>query len=470
MNYSADAGKSEHTLPAPEQAVGNLNVFRTKMFNTFTGRKRALVNIVDALCLFPGPVDCVAHLSLACPDGLNYGTLYAGLTNAKVNQDGLTGLLMETSFAPGMENVYSVDATSYIRPDCNTVDGLSMVYDSSKKGTPADAGWQYQFVVRQSHRGGSWGVPVRVDRIVAGQNKHVLNLEQLTQIAALHEGSHPPLVVFDGGYSASQLTYDIRKANIDLQVLVRVDSSRVWYEKMAEPAGPRLQGRPQTHGRRLECASPHTDYDLGVSFTRAQHGQVTVVAYNNYHQKITSQVSDFGNVDKKQMSGVNGVLLHVTCTDSRKGMRDMWLFYSGSMDTIDLKFLFDSYVHRFDIEHFFRFCKQTLGLASAKLSTAKATDTWVTCIMCAYVHLWLARGAVDVCKHPWEKTMSKARSTPGRARRVINLCWNKLIKLPSVAKTYKGGTGRVKGAKNTPRTQHETYIAPPRKYVKTKKR
>ena len=246
-----------------------------------------------------------------------------------------------------------------------------------------------------------------------------------------------------------------------------MDSDRVWYEKIPETDQPKTQGRPRVHGRRLACRAPHDDYDLGVSFTRAQHGQVTVVAYTNYHQKITSQVSNFGDVDKEQMSQVNGTLLHVTCSESKKGMKDMWLFYSGDFDNINLEYLFDAYVHRFDIEHFFRFCKQTLGLTSAKLSTARATDAWVTCIVCAYVQLWLARGAVDVCKHPWEKTMSAARATPGRVRRAITLCWSKLVRLPNIAKTYKGGRGRAKGAKNAPRIQHETYIAPKRKYSKT---
>ena len=76
------------------------------------------------------------------------------------------------------------------------------------------------------------------------------------------------------------------------------------------------------------------------------------------------------------MSQVNGTLLHVTCAGSKKGGQDMRLFYSGDFDNTNLEYLFDAYVHRFDIEHFFRFCKQTLGLTSAKLSTERATAAW----------------------------------------------------------------------------------------------
>ena len=90
MKYGADTAGPVHTLPTAGVAIENHNALRTNLFFCFQTRRRALVNIVDTVCVFPGPGDCVAHLSLASPDGLNYGTLYAGLNNAKICKDSLT--------------------------------------------------------------------------------------------------------------------------------------------------------------------------------------------------------------------------------------------------------------------------------------------------------------------------------------------------------------------------------------------
>jgi hypothetical protein len=78
-------------------------------------------------------------------------------------------------------------------------------------------------------------------------------------------------------------------------------------------------------------------------------------AWSHQHAK-----SNFTNAELTQ-----GWVIRVK--SRRAHQRDLWLFYSGDEDEVDLERLYHAYVHRFDIEHFFRFAKQRLGLVAVTL-------------------------------------------------------------------------------------------------------
>jgi hypothetical protein len=75
----------------------------------------------------------------------------------------------------------------------------------------------------------------------------------------------------------------------------------------------------------------------------------------------------------------------------------------------DPDLLWKAYLRRFDQEHFHRFAKSYLGLASAHLSSAATTDRWVSLAMGAYAQLRLARHLVDDLRRPWHP-----RPDPGK--------------------------------------------------------
>lgn len=75
----------------------------------------------------------------------------------------------------------------------------------------------------------------------------------------------------------------------------------------------------------------------------------------------------------------------------------------------DPDLLWKACLRRFDHEHFHRFTKSYLGLASAHLSSAAATDRWVSLTIGAYAQLRLARSLVDDLRRPWHP-----RPDPGK--------------------------------------------------------
>jgi len=86
------------------------------------------------------------------------------------------------------------------------------------------------------------------------------------------------------------------------------------------------------------------------------------------------------------------------------------LWHAGPVP-VDPDLLWKAYLRRFDQEDFHRFAKVYLGLASAHLCSAAATDRWVTLTMASYAQLRLARHLVDDLRRPWHP-----RSDPGHPR------------------------------------------------------
>lgn len=73
-------------------------------------------------------------------------------------------------------------------------------------------------------------------------------------------------------------------------------------------------------------------------------------------------------------------------------------------------------LRRFDLEHTFRFGKQTLGWTTPKLCTPEAADRWTRLLVVAHTQLRLARQLAADLRRPWEKPARPERLTPARVR------------------------------------------------------
>ena len=70
----------------------------------------------------------------------------------------------------------------------------------------------------------------------------------------------------------------------------------------------------------------------------------------------------------------------------------MWLWYSRpELSDTDLNRLWRAFLRRFDLEHTFRFLKQTLGWTRPRIRTPDQGDRWTWIILTAHTQLRLAR-------------------------------------------------------------------------------
>src|SRR5215212_8567445 len=95
----------------------------------------------------------------------------------------------------------------------------------------------------------------------------------------------------------------------------------------------------------------------------------------------------------------------------------LWLWWRGP-GTPDLAVLRRAYVHRFDLEHTYRFCKQALNWTTPRVRHPEQADRWTCLVLLAYTQFRLAPLAIEDRHLPWERPQRPTRRalTPARVR------------------------------------------------------
>ncbi len=137
------------------------------------------------------------------------------------------------------------------------------------------------------------------------------------------------------------------------------------------------------------------------------------------------------------------------CGERRREPRVLWLWWHAPEKAApDLELIWRSYVRRFDLEHTFRFLKQTFGWTAPRVRHPEQADRWTWLVVAAYTQLRLARACVTDRRLPWERHYDPSRLTPVRVHRVVSAL---LMKLGTPAKPPKPcgrSPGRPKGRRS----------------------
>lgn len=80
----------------------------------------------------------------------------------------------------------------------------------------------------------------------------------------------------------------------------------------------------------------------------------------------------------------------------------LWLWWHGP-GAPDLALLWRAYVRRFDVEHTFRFVKQSLNWTTPRVRLPAQADRWTWLVIVVYTQLRLARTGVANQYLPWER-------------------------------------------------------------------
>ncbi|MDA1363064.1 hypothetical protein O1R50_25855 [Glycomyces luteolus] len=127
----------------------------------------------------------------------------------------------------------------------------------------------------------------------------------------------------------------------------------------------------------------------------------------------------------------------------------VWLWTSArGIDDELLDSLWSAWLRRFDIEHTFRFLKQTLGWTVPQVRDPEAADRWTWLIIAAFTQLAAARSLAADLRLPWEATATPGRLTQARVRLAFPDLHANLPRLTSVPKPSKPGPGRPAGQRN----------------------
>jgi hypothetical protein len=434
-----------------------LRRFRTGFYGCFTGWPDAGFELTDALLCAPGPVSSIPALSLEPAFRRSHGSLYKAIDRGDLDAEAARDLLV--AHRPrDWPLVFAVDASTWDRCDAETSPERGFYYSASKHsaGQPIVAGWSYQWITGLDWANDSWTAPLDVRRIRPHDDTVEVTADQVRDLVArLGEAEATPVFVFDAGYDPIALTHALADAPANLVVRIRDD--RVFYTDPPEPEPGRI-GRPRRHGHRFSCADPDSwpTPDQRLTAEDPRYGIVRVAAWHGLHPKLAGR-GRWAAFDQPPIvcgTVVRVEVKHLPKPTSRT-KKTLWLWVAaGTGADLDLDICWRAYLRRFDIEHTFRFVKNTLGWTTPRLCTPEQADTWTWLILAAYTQLRLARGLVADLRLPWERRSPPGKLTPARVRRGFRRLGSTLGTPASPPKPSRPGPGRPKGTRTGPRARH----------------
>jgi hypothetical protein len=99
----------------------------------------------------------------------------------------------------------------------------------------------------------------------------------------------------------------------------------------------------------------------------------------------------------------------------------------------------------FDLEHTFRFLKQSMGWITPRVRHPEQADRWTWLVVAAYTQLRLVHARVANLRLPWERRYDRGRLTPVRVHRVVSSLLMELGTPASAPKPCGRSPGRPKG-------------------------
>jgi hypothetical protein len=450
--------------PAGRDALADLAGFRRGLYRCLWRRPDVLFETADAVLTAPGPAGSLPYLSLEPGFRRGHGMVYQGLAKGRIDEEPLRDLLVRTR-PRDWPAVFAIDASTYPRPWAETSPDREWHHHSCPGSHGRDgaavAGWAFQWLSQLSFSPDSWTAPQDQVRAGAGDDADRKAAEQVIAHSARLRADGErriPLYVLDAGYAEAALTWDLRDYLEDrVQVLVRLRNDRVLYRD-PPPRIPGRAGRPRRHGSgddRFECKNPATwgAPDRELSLDDERYGHVRVMSWGGLHPKLACR-GRFGGFDKPPV--IKCRLIRVTVTrlpNGRKVPGPLWLWWAGpGMPDLDL--IWRAYLHRFDIEHGYRFAKHALGWDKAALRDPGQVSRWTWLIICAVTQLRLARALAADHPRRWERRRKPGNLTPGRVRRDFGRLAALAGTPASAPKSSRAGPGRPKGRTSTPATRH----------------
>jgi hypothetical protein len=434
-------------------APDTFRAFRNSLYDCLHRRADALFELTDALLTaeaVPSPV----HLSLQPSHRRGWGSLYNALSRGRIDPEAIRALLAHHPLAGAEASVYAVDVSVWDRCDAECSPERGFYYHPSRHsaGQPIVAGWAYQFIAQLNFARESWTAPMDVERIRPAQDANKVATEQVKALLRLlaEEKVHrpAPLFVFDAGYDPVKVQQGLE--GTPCQILVRLRAGRRFFADPSLAGPPAPTGRPRRHGPKMKCADPSTWPQPSTEYTceDSAYGTVRVRAWAKLHPKVCSHE---GRGGRGPLPIVVGTLVLVEVErlprgERRREPKKLWLWWDGpGEEEPDLDLLWRAYIRRFDLEHTFRFLKQTLGWTTPRVRHPEQADRWTWLVVSAFTQLRLARSGVADRRLPWERCYDSGRLTPVRVHRVVSALLAQLGTPAKPPKPCGRSPGRPKG-------------------------
>jgi hypothetical protein len=442
-------------------ALGDLSGFRQEFYRCLTARADALFELTDAALCADGPVTSLVELSLEPEHRRSHGSLYEGLNQGGVDIGQFRNVVARQTI-PRCDDgriMLAIDVSHWLRPDANTSPDrlFCHTYARGKGQAQMIPGWPYSFVAALEPGRTSWTALLDVVRVHPSDDHTDLAATQLrTVIDTLitaghwHEGDPEIWIIGDAGYDGPRLAFLL--ADLPVQVLVRLRSDRVMYFP-APPRAPATLGRGKRHGPELKFTDPQT-WPVPAHATTThttRYGDAHARSWDRLHPKLTRTGAWTGHTGQLPIMEGTVIRLEVDRLPGTGTPKPLWLWYSATATTTgQMDRLWQMFLRRFDLEHTFRFLKQTLGWTTPRVREPEAADRWTWLVIAAHTQLRLARHLVEDLRRPWERrVVTPARLSPARVRRGFRRVRPTTALPATTPKFSRPGPGRPTGSRNS---------------------
>lgn len=444
-------------------ALGDLSRFRHQFHQCLSRRADALFELTDAVLCGDGPVTSLVELSLVVEHRRGHGTLYDSLNSGRIDIARFRNLVACQQVPRGDDGriTLAIDVSHWLRPDANTSPDrlFCHTYARGKGQAQMIPGWPYSFVAALEPGRTSWTAILDAQRlgpddedtaVAAAQLRAVV--ERLITAGHWQQGDPQIWIVGDTGYDGPRLAFLL--ADLPVRVLVRMRSDRV----LCFPAPPRRVGtigRSPRHGAEFTFRDsqswPEAAHTTITQTTR--YGAAQARSWDRLHPKLTHRGTWADHDAALPIIEGTVIRLQVDRLPGDGTPKPLWLWFSATAATAtEVDRLWQMFLRRFDLEHTFRFLKQTLGWTKPRIRTPDAADRWTWLIVAAHTQLRLTRPLAEDLRRPWEKAAATPhRLTPARVRRGFRNIRPTTALPASAPKPSRPGPGRPLGSRNTHR-------------------
>jgi len=417
-----------------------LTQFRQELYNSFTHRPDAIMNLLDALSSNTDAFS-VAQLSLNPRFSYQYPSVYDGIDNfftasedaqATEQRHEKETQLMELILPHLSEPVpndfwlFCLDVTPAPRPFAKTLADRTCVYhpNAIESNKPIVYGHQYAALVylpdKASMGAPPWVVPLSIRRVQSSEKSTAVQAQQMISLLSQPTFTEKLCVtVVDSTLSARTFLGEV-KEKPNLVTIARCRSNRVFY-RCPQPTDS-VRGHPRWYGQKFDLKDQSTwtapSFVQHVDLVTRRGRQLTVEIKGWQHLLMRG-------TREYPMHQSPFTLIRIVVTDV-KGKpvfnRPMWFRVIGNRrEELSPKQVWQAYHQRYDVEHFFRFGKQRLLTTTYQTPDVEHEENWWQMTQLAYVQLWLARHLANGLPRPWERYLpafnSEAEASPSMVQR-----------------------------------------------------
>jgi len=375
--------------------------------------------------------------------------------------------------------LFALDTTTIPRPYAKTLKDLHIAYKPNpiSGNKPITIGHSLSLLtylpeVRES----SWVLPLSSRRVLSNEKGAAVGIKQITELMKETKSSlnDQLCVVSTDSLYGTHVCQKEASSEKNLILIARGRSNRNFYYQPINSKGDK-SGHPTWYGEEMKLSNPTThkvsDYENKFEH-KTKKGKILTVNISCWYNMLMRGRKEF-DTHNYPFTLVRGV---VTDSDGKNVYKNpLWLMAFGEKrNELNPTEIFNVYQQRYDIEHYFRFSKRNLLLASYQTPETEHEEAWHQLSMLAYVQLFMCRELAKKLPKPWEKHLSASKTssllTPTQVQRDFERLVNQELGTPAKEVKKRGiPEGRKKGYKPVSRPTMPVIYKSKKKQLKKNK-